>query len=304
VREKDLRPKDKVRVARAGDVIPEIVERVDTNGDRGKKFSMPGHCPVCGSGVEKEGEYWLCPAGLSCEAQLAGKIQHYASREALDIEGLGEKTVEELVKKDMVKDIADLYSLTKEDFLKLEGFADKSAKQLYEAIQDSKNPGLERFIYALGIRHVGGHMALKLAEKFKSFSELKNASKNDLLEIDEVGDQIAQSIVNFFSDPQNQKILDKLEKKDVQVKEKQTEEKSDRLKGKVFVFTGELEAFTRDEAERIVEKQGGRATSGVSGNTDYLVCGKNPGSKYEKAKENNVAIIDEEKFRELIGKVQ
>lgn len=301
VRKKDVRPGDRVRIIRAGDVIPEVLEVVEhTPQSRDEKFSMPDSCPVCDSDVIKEGAYYFCTAGLSCPAQLAGRIIHYSARNALDIGGLGEKTVKTLVKKGMVKNLADIYKLDKEDFLKLEGFAEKSARQLYEAIQNSKKARLDRFLYALGIRHVGEHVALVIARHFKTLDKLRKASKDDLLEIREIGPEIADSVVNFFREEENERVLDQLLKDGVVVEDMPTEKKELPLEGLKIVFTGELENYTRNEAKKAVERLGARATSSVSKNTDYVVAGENPGSKLNQAKKHGVKILDERDFEELL----
>ena len=303
VKKKDVRPGDTVRVMRAGDVIPEIAERIPQKGKkRGPKFSMPDHCPVCGSEVVREGAYIFCQAGLSCKAQLTGHLLHYASKEALDIETLGEKNVKQLVNKDMVNDIADFYHLEVDDLKKLDGFAEKSAKKLYDAIQDTKNPPLDRFIYALGIRHVGRHIARVLAEKFGSMDALMKSEISDLESIDEIGPEIAESVYHFFQEDKNQEILKRLKKAGVTVQTMETKKEPQILEGKHFVFTGALENYTREEAKEAVEKLGGRVTSSVSGETDYIVAGEDPGSKLEQAKKQNVTIIDEKQFQKLLNK--
>jgi DNA ligase (NAD+) len=300
-RNKDVRPGDKVRVARAGDVIPEIIERVEEPGKkRGEKFSMPERCPVCGAKVFKEGAYYFCPAGLSCAPQMIGRIIHYASRNAMDIEGLGDKTAKDMVQKGMVKDIADLYRLSVEDLLKLEGFAEKSATQLYKAIQGTKSPRLDRFLYALGIRHVGERVARVLAYRYRSLNALRKASKDDLEKTEEIGPEIARSVAEFFSEQENKHILERLDKAGVKVEDMPQEKKARPLQGKTFVFTGQLENYTRDEAQRLVERLGGRATSSVSRETDYVVVGRDPGSKLDQAKKHKVEILEEKQFDSLL----
>jgi len=301
VHAKDVRPGDKVRIARAGDVIPEVVERIKTPGrQRADKFFMPQNCPACGSDIVREGAYHFCPAGLACRPQLVGGILHYGSRNALDIEGLGEETAAELVEKELVKDFADLYRLSEEDLRRLEGFAAKSARQLHAAIQETKKPRLDRFLYALGIRHVGQRIAQILAEHFKGLDALKKADVEDLKRIAEIGPEIARSVADFFARRANRAVLDRLKDSGVEVQPMPAGEKSQPLKGKKFVFTGALENYTRSEAERTVEDLGARATSSVSGETDYLVVGENPGSKREEAEKLDVKILDEKAFIDLV----
>lgn len=299
VREKDVRSGDKVRIKRAGDVIPEVVERVEDHPKGARSFSMPGKCPSCGTNVVKEGAYYFCPAGLQCRAQLIGRIIHYASREAMNIENLGDKIAKHLVQRNMVQDLADLYHLSKKDILKLNGFAEKSSQQLYEDIQNSKRAKLDRFLYALGIRHVGRHIARVLASHFSTLERLQKATQKELEKIDEIGDEIAASVYHFFNDKQNQRILKHLFAAGVEIESMPTQQEQP-LKGKTFVFTGELDAFSRDQAESKVEQLGGRATSSVSGNTDYVVVGENPGSKLDNAKKQGIKTMDEKAFKKMI----
>ncbi len=302
VKRKDVRPGDTVRVARAGDVIPEIVERVKEPGKQRKQpFSMPAKCPACGSEIVREGAYHLCPAGLSCRPQLVGRILHYGSREAMDIDGLGEKTVEALVEKELVNDLADLYRLSRKDLMDLERFAEKSADNLVKAIQDTRKPRLDRFIYALGIRHVGQRVGQIVASRFQTLENLRSAGQDALEEIEEIGPEIARSVVQFFQEEENQRVLDRLSNAGVEVKKMPSGPKEQPLSGKTFVFTGSLSDYTRSEAESLVEKLGGRATSSVSSRTDYVVAGENPGSKLDDAKEEGVEILDEEGFKRVSG---
>jgi DNA ligase (NAD+) len=300
---KDVRPGDKVRVARAGDVIPEVMERIKEPGKkRGNKFSMPDTCPACSAKVIKEGAYYFCPAGLSCPSQLIGHIIHFASRDALDIEGLGDKTAKDMVDKEMVKDMADLYQLSVDDLLQLDGFAQKSATQLYEAIQSTKNPRLDRFLYALGIRHVGQHIARVLSQEYRTFDKLRKTSRSQLEEIAEIGPGIAQSVEKFFGEEENRAVLDRLASLGIKPQEMESGKETTALEGKTFVFTGKLQGYTRKEAEDRVETLGARATSSVSSQTDYVVVGENPGSKIDEAREQGVEILDEKEFEELLKK--
>jgi DNA ligase (NAD+) len=301
-KKKDVRPGDKIRVLRAGDVIPEVAERVEKGKKRGrKKFSMPKKCPVCNTKVVREGAYVICPAGLSCKAQLKGRLVHYASREAMDIDTLGEKNSMQLIDKNLVKTIPDLYKLKPDDLGELEGFAKKSAMKLHDAIQNTKKPELYRFLYALGIRHVGGHMARVLAQKFRSLDNLKHISYKDLMEIHEIGPEIAESVAHFFQNNENIKMLNELENLGVKAKQVSAKQ-AEKLKDKTIVLTGELEDFTRNEAKARIESLGGRATSSVSENTDYVVVGDDPGSKLDEAKKRKVKTIDEQQFHKLLEK--
>lgn len=300
VHRKDVRPGDEVKVLRAGDVIPEIEKRIKQPGrKRAGEFHMPRKCPSCGTKIIKEGAYHLCPNALSCPAQLVGSITHWASREALDIETLGEKVAKDLVDKGMVEDPADLYKLKQDDLTKLEGFAEKSARKLYTAIQDSKEPRLDRFLYALGIHHVGRHMARLLAFEFGDLDKLIGVDKDELQTHDEIGPETAGAIAAFFNDKHSRKTLKRLKQVGVKPKAMPSRKKQP-LKGKTIVFTGELEHYSRDEAKDLAEALGARATSSVSSQTDFVVAGENPGSKLDEAKKRKgVKVIDEEEFEEL-----
>jgi DNA ligase (NAD+) len=301
VKKKDVRPGDTVKVMRAGDVIPEIAERVKSKGEkRGPAYKMPEECPVCNTKVVREGAYILCPAGLSCEAQLKGSLGHFASRNAMNIDNLGDRVIAQLVDKQLIKNIPDLYQLKPSDIVKLDGFAEKSSQKLYEAIQNSKKPDLHQFIYALGIRHVGRHVARVLATHFKSLEKLSDAGKKELNKIEEVGPEIAESVAHFFDNDDNTDMIGKLKKAGLKIKEQKSSQ-SDKLEGKAFVLTGELDSFTRDEAKKKIESLGGRATSSVSNNTDYLVVGEDPGSKLDEAEKRKVKQIDEEEFKKIIS---
>jgi DNA ligase (NAD+) len=300
-RKKDVRPGDRVKVIRAGDVIPEVLGVEEKGKKRGRKFSMPRRCPACGSEVYREGAYVFCPAGLSCPAQRVGRIRHYGSREAMDIEGLGEETVKDLVRRGLVTDMADLYALTKDDLTKLEGFAQKSAENLHDAIQGARGPRLDRFLYALGIHHVGEHMAMVLAREFRTLESLRKAGEEDLRKVPEIGPEIARSVAEFFGDKANRKVLRKLERAGVKVREMPAREGRMPLEGKTFVFTGSLEGYTRSEAEKTVEALGGRAATSVSGETDFVVAGENPGSKLDQARKQGVKVIGEKEFKKLVS---
>jgi DNA ligase (NAD+) len=302
----DIRIGDWVLVQRAGEVIPEIVMPIkERRTGQEKEIIFPTHCPICGTKLIKKPEeaIWRCP-NKNCYAQAVRKILHFASRNAMNIEGLGDKVARDLVDKGLVQNVADLYYLKWEDFMKLSGFAYKKAKNLYEAIQKSKKTTLGRFIYALGIRHVGEAMAQMLAEKFKSLDKLMNASMSDLLSIPGVGYEVAKSIVEFFKNEENRKMIQRMLDAGVTFVEEEKEEKPKILEGLTFVFTGTLKSMTRDEAKEIVRELGGKTTDSVSKNVDYVVVGDNPGSKYQRALQLGVKIINEEEFLKLIGKAK
>ena len=303
VARKDVRVGDTVKVERAGDVIPDIVERVAISGEeRGAPFEPPPHCPVCQSAVVQEGPAYYCTGQTVCSAQLKGGIQHFASKGALNIEGLGEKTVAQLVDKSFVKDLSDLYRVTKEQLLSLDGFAEKSATQLLAAIGQSKTPLLERFLFGLGIHHVGQHVAQILASQFGSLEKLLAATQEELVEIEDIGPEIAQSVVHFFAEHRNVTALDRMKTFGMAVQAAPREESGQAapLKGKSFVFTGGLERLSRQDATQRLQALGGRVTSSVSKHTAYVVVGTAPGSKLDDAKRLGVAVLDEAGFLELI----
>jgi DNA ligase (NAD+) len=299
---KDVRIGDTVRIRRAGDVIPEVFEVLqDKRTPDASRFEMPEHCPVCGSPVVLQGAYHICSGGLECRAQQLGRIEHFASRGAMEIEHLGEKTVAQLVERGLVEDTSDLYRLSREDLLGLEGFKDKAAQNLLGAIEASKDIGLNRFIYALGIPNVGQHVATVLASHFGSLDGLVQAKVEDLTAVHEVGEEVAQAVVRYFEDARNRGIVQRM--LDAGVRPKWERAGGERfLEGKKIVFTGGMSRLDRDEAKQLVEDLGGRVTSSVSKKTDFVVVGENPGSKLESARIHGVRVLTEEKFLQLVGR--
>ncbi|MGO8987142.1 MAG: NAD-dependent DNA ligase LigA [Terriglobales bacterium] len=294
---------DWVEVERGGDVIPKVVKVVeDKDHPRGhKRFEMPEHCPVCGGNVVRTpGEADHRCVNANCPAKLQGTILHFASRHVMDIDGLGEALVGQLTERGLVKNVADLYRLTKDDLLGLERMGDKSAENVLREIQDSKQLPLERVIYGLGIRFVGERTAQFLAEHFGSLDAIMNASAEELEEVNEVGPRIAESIVEFFADEHNRKLVNDLRKAGLTFSG-QKKEKGTKLAGKTFVLTGTLERHTRDEAKKMIEDAGGRVSGSVSKKTDYVVAGSDAGSKLDKARELGVPVIGEEELEELAG---
>lgn len=303
VARKDVRVGDTVKVERAGDVIPDIVERVAIPGEqRAGPFEVPRDCPVCQSAVAQEGPIYYCTGQTVCSAQLKGGIQHFASKGALNIGGLGEKTVAQLVDKAFVKDLSDLYRLTEDQLLSLDGFAEKSATQLFSAMDQSKTPSLERFLFGLGIHHVGQHVAQILASQFGSLETLLTVTREALLDIRDIGPEIAQSVVSFLAEPRNVAVLDRMKALgvDVQAVSREVSAYAGPLTGKSFVFTGGLESVSRQEAAQRLEALGGRVASSVSTHTTYVVAGKAPGSKLDEAKRLGVAVLGEAGFLELL----
>ncbi len=301
VAELDVRPGDRVRVKRAGDVIPEVAERVEKGDDRPGPFEMPEHCPACGSAVVREGAHTICPAGLSCPAQLRGRIERYAAREALDIEGLGERTVARLIDAGLVADLADLYDLSAEEVAELEGFADHSARALVQEIDDARAPRLDRFLFGLAIPGVGADVARRLARHVRSLEALRDADRDALQEVPDIGPAVADSVVAFFDRDENRESLEKLRRLGVSVRDMPGAEDLP-LEGLTFVFTGSLNSYTRDDAERLVEEAGANAASSVSGQTDYVVVGEGAGQKREDAQEEGAEILDEAAFLDLLDK--
>jgi DNA ligase (NAD+) len=294
---------DWVEVERGGDVIPKVVKVVeDKDHPRGhKRFHMPEHCPVCGGNVVRtEGEADHRCVNANCPAKLQGAILHFASRHVMDIDGLGEALVNQLTERGLVKNVADLYRLTKDDLLKLERMGDKSAQNVLDEIEASKKLPLERVIYGLGIRFVGERTAQFLAEHFGSMDAIMNASAEELEEVNEVGPRIAESIVEFFGDEHNRQLVGDLRKAGLTFTG-QKKQKGTKLAGKTFVLTGTLTRHTRDEAKKMIEDAGGRVSGSVSKKTDYVVAGSDAGSKLDKARELGVEVIGEEEMERLVG---
>jgi len=294
---------DWVEVERGGDVIPKVVKVVDDNEHpRGKKeFHMPEHCPVCGGNVVRtEGEADHRCVNANCPAKLQGTILHFASRHVMNIDGLGEVLVNQLTERGLVKNVADLYKLTKDALLTLDRMGEKSAENVLAEIDASKQLPLERVIYGLGIRFVGERTAQFLAEHFGSLDAITKASTEDLEEVNEVGPRIAESIVEFFADEHNRKLVSDLRKAGLTFTG-QKKEKGTKLAGKTFVLTGTLARHTRDEAKKMIEDAGGRVSGSVSKKTDYVVAGSDAGSKLDKARDLGVSVIGEEELEGLIG---
>jgi len=294
---------DRVVLERAGEVIPKIVKAVESaRKGKEKEFKIPKTCPVCGSKISKEKEEEVAYRCInpSCPAQIERGLMHFASREAMDIEGMGEAAVEQLVEQGLVKDFADIYFLKKEDLLKLELFKDKKSENLLQAIEKSKKQPLSRLVYGLGIRHVGEKAAYVLAQKFRTLGNLMNAKQEDFDAIYEVGEVLAESIVKFFKQSSTQRLVKKLKDAGLNLQEVVTPMQKSPLTGKSVVFTGELKSFSRSQAESLLRQVGGNASSSVSKNTDLVVIGDNPGSKYDKAKKLGIKIINEGIFKEMI----
>jgi len=299
VHRKDLRVGDTVRVERAGDVIPEVAERVPQPGvERAEPLKKPDRCPSCGAKIERSGPHAHCPAGIACPAQLQARLEHYGARGSMDIEGLGEKTAEQLVERGLVEDIADLYDLSVADLEDLDGFAHQSAQKLHDAIQDRKQVPLDRFLGALGIRHVGADAARRLARTFGTLDALREAATRDIDGVAGIGTETAESVRAFFAEDRNREVLDRLCQAGVQPQP--IKDAGSSLEGKTFVLTGSLKNWTREEATEEIERRGGRVTSSVSSETDHVVVGTDPGSKLEDAHDEETDTLDEDAFREML----
>jgi len=300
IKRKDIRIGDTVLVQRAGDVIPEVVKVIASQRTgTERKFNMPHHCPVCNSSVVRaEDEAALRCINTACSAQIKERIKHFASKGAFDIDGLGDKLVEQLVDKGLLFSYADIFRLNEDTLKNLERMGPKSAENIMEAIEKSKQITLARFIYSLGIRHAGEHVAGILATTFGSLEKLMGATKDDLTAVDGVGPVVAESIEDFFKQDENRNTVNDIVAGGVRILG-EPPRKQGGLEGKVFVLTGTLETLTRSQAKKIIETAGGKVTGSVSRNTDYLVAGASPGSKLQRATELGVPIIDEQTLRRL-----
>lgn len=301
VRRLNVHAGDTVLVERAGEVIPHVLSVVK-HGTEEVEFQMPSKCPVCGTRIHKDEDQvaYRC-VNVSCPARRRESILHFAGRHAMNIDGLGEKIVVQLLDRELVKNVADLYKLDLRTVAGLDRMAEKSAQNLLDEIEASKKAPLPRLIYALGIDFVGERTAQLLAAHFGSMEKLANASLEGLMEVNEVGPRVAQGVADFFSEPVNKKLIERLRAAGVNMKEERSEPKGTKFAGKTFVFTGTLANRTREAAEAIVVSQGGKVASSVSKKTSYVVVGSDPGSKFDKAKALGVPILDEAGFEKLLS---
>jgi DNA ligase (NAD+) len=300
LKRKDIRIGDTVLIERSGDVIPQVVKSIkEKRTGNEKRKIIPKKCPICGTEVARtEGEVAVRCPNKNCSARLKWRIRYFASRDAMDIDHLGESTIDKLLEEGFVDNIADLYFLKKKDILKLEGFKEKSAQNLLDSIEKSKKQDLSRLIYGLGIRHVGKYAAQLLAAKYNSIDELAKTSSEELKEIDGLGEKSADAIATFFATDENIQLINRL--KEIGVKTKEERKKDLTLQGKKFVFTGGLVSLTRPEASDLVKQKGGIVASSIGKDIDYVVLGESPGSKYEKAKRLNLNILSEDEFKKLV----
>ncbi len=303
---KDIRIGDTVLIQKAGEIIPEVVKVIEEKRTgKEKEFVMPAQCPVCGAKVFRlEGEIISRCNSLTCPAQVKERIRHFASRNAIDIEGLGPAIIDQLVEKALIKDISDLYFLTRDDLISLERMAEKSADNLLIAIKKSKKKSFSNLIYGLGIRYVGVHSSEVITRYFPTLNKFREADLEELIEINEIGPKIAESIILFFKEKENLAIIERLRKaglnfgqeEEIGRKKKGTQI----LAGMQFVLTGTLKDFTRTQIKGVISELGGRVTGSVSKKTDYVVAGEDPGSKYQKAQELGVNIVNEEEFKKIL----
>ena len=303
IERKDIRVGDKVFIEKGGDIIPQVVS-VDKDSRNGNEmeFKFPEKCPVCGEQlIRPEGEVYYRCINIGCPSQVKKSILHYGCRDGMDIDGLGEVIVDQLVEKKLVANYSDLYYLKQGDIEELERMGEKSAENLLKGIENSKKRLFDRLIFSLGIPFVGTYNAKLIANEFSSIEKIKGATYEELIEIKGIGENTASSVVSFFKNKKNLSVIEKLKEADVNMKGKAKKERDLPFGGKKFVFTGELEKYTRREARELVEKFGARAVNSVSKNIDYVVVGENPGSKFEKAKSLGVKVIGEEEFLKLIS---
>lgn len=297
---KGVRINSRVLIRRSNDVIPEILGTVETEEET-YEIEKPTHCPACGSELYQNGVHIFCPNSLSCKPQLVSRLVHFASRDAMNIEGFSEKTAEKLVEELNITDLPDIYEIKYEDLIKLEGFKEKKTNNLLEAIERSKNIPLNSFIYALGINNVGIKTATDLANHFKSLDRLRKATFEELITVGEIGEVIANSIIEFFQDPRINEALDKLLAEGVNPYYEEVEVEESIFTDKTVVITGTIEGYSRNEIKDMVEKMGGKVTSSVSKKTDYVIVGENPGSKYTKAVELGIKIVRMENGKFIIS---
>ena len=302
IREKGLKIGDTVVIQKAGDVIPEIVGvKKEKRTGKEKEFNMPNKCPVCGApAIREEGEAVIRCTGIECPAKLLRNIMHFASKEAMEIDGLGEAIIQQLLEKGLIKNIADIYSLTLEDVASLKKNGKRFAQNLIDAIEKSKRNDLFKLITALGIRHIGSKGAKNLANKYKNIDNIMNANIEDLAETEDIGEITAKSIYESLHQEQTIDLLNKLKLAGVNMSKIEEDGLDNRFDGKTFVLTGSLEKFSRAEATDIIEKFGGKTSSSVSKKTDYVLAGEEAGSKLSKAQSLGITIITEKEFEEMI----
>lgn len=301
---KKVRIGSTVFIRRSNDVIPEILGVVDERQEGTKPIEKPSHCPYCNTDLIEGNVHIICPNSISCTPQLLARMQHYASRNAMDIEGLSEKTIAQLMGELKIEDIYEIYDLKFADLLKLDRFGRKKSQNLIDAIAESKNRDLNRFIYAIGIPNVGERTARDLANKFKTFDNLRHANVDQLVEIDDIGDITALNIVEFFNDKKISNAIDILLSKGINLNEVKNDDASNELENLTFVITGTIEDYKREDIKELIEKNGGKVTGSVSKNTDILLCGQKAGSKLTKAKDFGIEVYEGDKLYNFLNELE
>lgn len=304
IKRKKVKIGSKVFIRRSNDVIPEILGVVDENQAGTIEIEKPKYCPYCHTELIEGNVHIVCPNSISCTPQLLARMQHFASRNAMDIEGLSEKTIGQLMDELGIKEIYDLYDLTYDDLINLDRFADKKTRNLLDAIEKSKNTNLSNFIYAIGIPNVGERSAKDLAEKFKTLDNLRAANIEQLQEVNDIGEITAKEIVKFFKDDEIKESLDLLLSKGIIISRENNKNTNKSLEGLTFVITGTVENYNRDQIKELIEDNGGKVTGSVSKNTDVLICGLKPGSKLDKAKKFSVEIYEDKKLYDFLEKLE
>jgi len=301
---KKVRIGSTVFIRRSNDVIPEILGVVDERQEGTKPIEKPSHCPYCNTDLIEGNVHIICPNSISCTPQLLARMQHYASRNAMDIEGLSEKTIAQLMGELKIEDIYEIYDLKFADLLKLDRFGRKKSQNLIDAIAESKNRDLNRFIYAIGIPNVGERTARDLANKFKTFDNLRHANVDQLVEIDDIGDITALNIVEFFNDKKISNAIDILLSKGINLNEVKNDDASNELENLTFVITGTIEDYKREDIKELIDKNGGKVTGSVSKNTDILLCGQKAGSKLTKAKDFGIEVYEGDKLYNFLNELE
>lgn len=304
IERKHVKIGSKVFIRRSNDVIPEILGVVDQNQPGTVKIEKPSHCPYCNTELIEGNVHIICPNSISCTPQLLARMEHYTSRNAMDIEGLSEKTIAQLMEELNIDDIYEIYDLDYDDLIKLDRFGPKKTQNLLDSIQESKRRDLNRFIYAIGIPNVGERTARDLANKFKNFDNLRHANADQLIEIDDIGEITAENIVEFFEDEKISNALDILLSKGIILNEVEDDNSSNELENKTFVITGTIENYKRDDIKDLIEKNGGKVSGSVSKNTDIVLCGQNAGSKLTKARELNIEVYEDDKLFNFLEQLE
>ncbi|MDU2583915.1 MAG: NAD-dependent DNA ligase LigA [Anaerococcus prevotii] len=301
---KKVRIGSKVFIRRSNDVIPEILGVVDENQEGTKEIEKPSKCPYCGSELIQGNVHIICPNSISCKPQLLARMEHFTSRNAMDIEGLSEKTIAQLMEELDINEVDDIYDLTYDDLINLDRFGDKKTKNLLNAIEASKKVDLNSFIYAIGIPNVGERTSRDLANKFKNFDSLRHASSEDLSDIDDIGEITAQNIIEYFRDPNIRKSIDNLLEKGIEISEVKADNNSDSLNDMTFVITGTIDNYKRDDIKKLLESNGAKVTGSVSKNTDVVLAGEKAGSKKDKAQDLGIEIYENDRLYDFLEELE